>query len=83
MDKDRFEFSTELQYEFTRKSLLADYNETLVKRFRILQYTGDADPCVPHLGTQRWIESLKLPVTEIWSLFAHTHDDVSPSRARI
>ena len=61
-----FHFSTGLNYNFTRYSLLDAYNATLIKEFRIMQYSGDADPCVPHVGTQRWIASLAMPVDRDW-----------------
>ena len=53
-----FSFSTGLDYNFTAASLLDDYAKTLIPNFRILQYSGDADPCVPMPGTQKWIASL-------------------------
>jgi len=53
-----FSFSTGLNYNFTAASLLEEYASTLVPNFRILQYSGDADPCVPMPGTQKWIASL-------------------------
>ena len=28
--------------------------------------SGDADPCVPYIGTMRWIQSLNLPVASTW-----------------
>eukprot|EP00939_MAST-03C_sp_MAST-3C-sp1_P003751 g3751.t1 len=63
-----FSFSTTLpSYGFSAHSLLQLYNETLVTSgLRILQYSGDADPCVPYIGTARWIESLNLPVAKPW-----------------
>ncbi len=62
-----FSFSTGLPgYGFTAHSLLPLYNTTLVKKMRIMQYSGEADPCVPYLGTMRWIESLQMPVSEPW-----------------
>jgi serine carboxypeptidase-like clade 1 len=64
--KESFSFASGLQYNFTAKSLLAEYRDTLSKHYRILQYSGDADPCVPYVGTERWIESLGLPVTSPW-----------------
>jgi len=61
-----FEFSTGLSYNFTAASLLDDYTTTLVPNFRIMQYSGDADPCVPMPGTQKWIASLGLPEVDAW-----------------
>ncbi|GAB5354882.1 hypothetical protein AAMO2058_000157800 [Amorphochlora amoebiformis] len=61
-----FSFITPLHYNFTKHSLLDDYKQKLNKRYRILQYSGDADPCVPHVGTKRWIDSLEMPVKEPW-----------------
>eukprot|EP00940_MAST-03C_sp_MAST-3C-sp2_P002960 g2960.t1 len=61
-----FQYSTSLNYSFTAHSLLGVYNSTFVENFRILQYSGDADPCVPYIGTERWISSLELPLEEAW-----------------
>lgn len=66
VDKKRFDFSTSLLYNFTAWSLLEDYKARLLPNFRILQYSGDADPCVPYVGTKRWIDSLDLPVETPW-----------------
>lgn len=68
--KPRFDFHTSLQYNFSAFSLLEAYKEKLAPSLHILQYSGDADPCVPHVGTQRWIESLGLPVLEPWRPWA-------------
>ena len=64
--KSSFQFSTELEYNYTAWSLLPEYNSTLIHQLRILQFSGDADPCVPHIGTQRWIEALKMPTAAAW-----------------
>ena len=61
-----FSLSTNLEYNFTAASLLETYKERLAPNFRILQYSGDADPCVPMPGTQKWIRSLALPETTPW-----------------
>ena len=66
VSRQRFDFSTGLDYNFTRHSLLDEYASTLVSAFRVMHYSGDADPCVPHVGTQRWIASLALPEVEAW-----------------
>ena len=62
-----FSFSTRLPgYNFTAHSLLDLYNSTLIDQLTIMQYSGEADPCVPYIGTERWIESLKMPVARVW-----------------
>ena len=66
VSRQRFDFSTGLDYNFTRHSLLDEYASTLVSAFRVMHYSGDADPCVPYVGATRWIESLGLPVTSPW-----------------
>lgn len=64
--KTRFDFSTGLQYNKTAYSLLPEYKAKLLPNYRIMQFSGDADPCVPHTGTARWIDSLELPVSKPW-----------------
>uniref|UniRef100_A0A7S2TRU3 Carboxypeptidase n=1 Tax=Lotharella oceanica TaxID=641309 RepID=A0A7S2TRU3_9EUKA len=64
--KPEFSFVTSLNYTFTKYSLLDDYRDTLSQKIRIMQYSGDADPCVPYVGTRRWIDELGLPVKSSW-----------------
>ena len=40
-----FSFSTGLNYSFTLHSIVDEYKTTLLKHYRVLQYSGDADPC--------------------------------------
>lgn len=61
-----FQFNTELYYNFTRYSLLNLYKSKLINQLNIMQYSGDADPCVPYVGTSRWIDSLNLQETKPW-----------------
>ena len=61
-----FSFSTGLNYTFNIFSLVGNYSSTLAPNLRILQYSGDADPCVPYIGTERWIASMKFPVKNAW-----------------
>lgn len=37
-----------------------------MKNYRILVYSGDVDSSVNYQGTQRWINSLELPVVSEW-----------------
>mmetsp|Transcript_14891 Transcript_14891/g.26612 ORF Transcript_14891/g.26612 Transcript_14891/m.26612 type:complete len:525 (+) Transcript_14891:141-1715(+) len=62
-----FQFSTSLHYEYTAHSLLPLYDKLLVDELDILQYSGDADPCVPYLGTQKWIKQLGLQTRKAWA----------------
>jgi len=64
--KKRFDFSTGLHYKYTALSLLDEYKDKLLPNFRILQFSGDADPCVPYVGTKRWIDFLDLPIATPW-----------------
>lgn len=66
VDKKEFQFSTGLEYVKNWGSLLEEYKTRLLPNFRILQFSGDADPCVPHTGTKRWIDHLQLPVETPW-----------------
>ena len=62
-----FSFSTALPgYNFTAHSLIDLYNDTLINQLTIMQYSGEADPCVPYLGTERWIQSLQMEVVDAW-----------------
>ena len=61
-----FHFSTSLNYSFTAHTLLPQYKETLLPNYRVTQFSGDADPCVPYVGTQRWIESLGYDKVDTW-----------------
>eukprot|EP00947_MAST-08B_sp_MAST-8B-sp1_P003735 g3735.t1 len=62
-----FGFSTGLDYKFTAHSLLDLYKDTLLPAgLRILQYSGDADPCVPYVGTERWVAGLGLETETPW-----------------
>ena len=57
-------------------SSFPSYKNDLVGQVRILQYSGDADPCVPYVGTQRWIDSLALKTTTPWHPWT-THGRIS------
>jgi carboxypeptidase C (cathepsin A) len=40
--------------------------DTLLRKYRMLIYSGDTDACVPTWGTVDWIDSLNLPVKKEW-----------------
>ena len=41
---------------------------SLMKKYRMLIYSGDTDACVPTWGTVDWIDSLNLTVTSPWKV---------------
>ena len=48
---------------------------SLMKKYRILIYSGDTDACVPTWGTVDWIDSLNLTVTKPWRPWVSSHLD--------
>ena len=40
--------------------------KTLAKKYRLMIWSGDADGCVPHVGTEEWTAALGYPVKEEW-----------------
>lgn len=40
--------------------------KTLASKYRMMIYSGDADGCVPHTGTEEWTAELGYPITEDW-----------------
>ncbi|KAL0453706.1 UNVERIFIED_CONTAM: Serine carboxypeptidase-like 18, partial [Sesamum latifolium] len=36
------------------------------KRLRVLIFSGDHDMLAPHISTEKWIESLKVPIKSDW-----------------
>nr|GMC89603.1 serine carboxypeptidase-like 13 [Ipomoea batatas] len=44
-----------------------DYHRSFTnKSYRVLIYSGDHDMGIPHIGTEEWIESLKVGVVDDW-----------------
>ncbi|XP_031126063.1 serine carboxypeptidase-like 17 [Ipomoea triloba] len=44
-----------------------DYHRSFTnKSYRVLIYSGDHDMGIPHIGTEEWIESLKVGVVDEW-----------------
>jgi len=62
------------RYTKTATNLLPLY-KTLVQKYRVLIYSGDADACVPYYGTEEWTQGLGFPVTEVF--VCTTDDDVA------
>lgn len=46
---------------------------------KIVVYSGDVDGIVPVLGSRRWIESLKLPITHAWRPWYSSSGAISTS----
>merc|ERR1712113_389162 len=38
----------------------------LAEKYRLLIYSGDADGCVPHTGTEEWTYDLGFDIAEPW-----------------
>ena len=59
--------SGKLSYTREIESTLPIYHRLMNKyAIRELIYSGDADLCVPHTGSERWTSELKLPIREVW-----------------
>merc|ERR1712086_218560 len=55
---------------------------SLMKKCRMLIYSGDTDACVPTWGTVDWIDSLNLTVTKAWRPWKSAYlDGTSKQRA--
>lgn len=48
---------------------------SLMKKYRMLIYSGDTDACVPTWGTVDWIDSLNLTVKKPWKPWSAQHLD--------
>lgn len=56
----------DLNSAYTRDDSVLALYAPLMKNYRILVYSGDVDSSVNYQGTQRWINSLELPVVSEW-----------------
>jgi hypothetical protein len=54
------------EYNRTPAGDLRPLYATLAKRYDVLLYSGDADSCVPFVGTEEWVHGLGFPVKEHW-----------------
>jgi len=52
-------------YSKTVTSLLPLY-PTLVKAYKVLVFSGEADACVPYNGSEEWVQGLGYPVSDPW-----------------
>uniref|UniRef100_A0A3Q7IFD9 Uncharacterized protein n=1 Tax=Solanum lycopersicum TaxID=4081 RepID=A0A3Q7IFD9_SOLLC len=53
-------------YVYDVPSAIDDHRYLTNKSYRALIYSGDHDIIVPHLSTEEWIDTLKLPIVEDW-----------------
>ncbi|XP_059297044.1 serine carboxypeptidase-like 18 isoform X2 [Lycium ferocissimum] len=53
-------------YVYDVQSVIDDHRHLTSKSCRALIYSGDHDMVVPHLSTEEWIETLKLPIVDDW-----------------
>ena len=54
-----------MQYKKTVGDLRPLY-ASLIQKYQILIYSGEADGCVPYVGTEAWTRGLNFTVTEDW-----------------
>ncbi|KAF7849673.1 hypothetical protein BT93_L0404 [Corymbia citriodora subsp. variegata] len=55
-----------LSYTYIVKEVI-DIHKDLIKRgFRVLIYSGDHDMVIPYVGTQAWIDTLNLTISQDW-----------------
>jgi len=55
-----------IDYTSTYTTVIPIHKYLLSQGVRILIYSGDADMCVPHTGSEAWTESLNLPLVDEW-----------------
>lgn len=58
--------SGDIPYTSDVQSVVHYHDHFTHKSCRALIYSGDHDMLIPHLATQKWIESLELPVQSDW-----------------
>jgi len=57
-----------MKYKLTCGDLRPLYKK-LFQKYRILIFSGDADACVPHWGTERWTREMNFDLTYDWHLW--------------
>mmetsp|Transcript_54550 Transcript_54550/g.62537 ORF Transcript_54550/g.62537 Transcript_54550/m.62537 type:complete len:455 (+) Transcript_54550:69-1433(+) len=55
------------------------YPHLISQNYKILKYSGDADSVVSFVGTEKWIESLELGVSESWRQWSIESDPNQPA----
>lgn len=53
-------------YVYDVQSVIDDHQHLTSKSCRALIYSGDHDMVIPHLSTEEWIDTLKLPIADDW-----------------
>lgn len=51
--------------------------QKLIKKYRMLIYSGDTDGCVPEWGTEEWVRELGFGVKKDWRAWKSVHEDGS------
>ncbi|KAL3730239.1 hypothetical protein ACJRO7_027272 [Eucalyptus globulus] len=55
-----------LSYTYTVKEVIDIHKELIKRGFRALIYSGDHDIVIPYVGTQAWINTLNLTISQDW-----------------
>jgi len=67
VSKQYWEICTDnITYNNVYSTVIPIHQYLLSQGIRILIYSGDADMCVPHTGSEAWTESLGLTVVDEW-----------------
>lgn len=73
---------SDLRYSSSGPASIILYPE-LIKKLRLLIYNGDADPCVPYIGNEEWINGLEdkklLKEKKSWSPWFSSTNQASPA----
>ena len=62
-------------YNLDNNTAVQDWLDLLTSGsgYRVLQYSGNKDLTVPTIGTERWIDSLKLDIDKAWCQYRFIH----------
>ncbi|XP_030550344.1 serine carboxypeptidase-like 2 isoform X2 [Rhodamnia argentea] len=55
-----------LSYTYTVTDVIDIHKELMKRGFRALIYSGDHDMVIPYIGTQAWINTLNLTISQDW-----------------